>query len=49
MAELLVYTDPPMSAARNMARDEVLLRSLNEARPAFLRLYGWEPFALSFG
>jgi lipoyl(octanoyl) transferase len=44
-----LHEDPPGSAARNMAKDEVCLeRARRSGRPA-LRLYGWERMALSIG
>lgn len=41
---------PPLSGAENMAVDEVLLRSFDpESSLPLLRLYGWNPPALSLG
>lgn len=41
---------PPCSGAENMAIDEALLRSFDPATSLpVLRLYGWEPAALSLG
>jgi len=42
--------DEPHSGAENMAIDEALLRSFDPAAsPPVLRLYGWQPPALSLG
>ena len=46
--ELHIYRDPPLDGPTNMARDEHLMYA-NEARPAALRLYGWNPPTLSLG
>ncbi len=45
---LLVFRDPPLDGATNMARDEHLL-SAELAPPAALRIYGWNPPTLSLG
>ncbi len=46
-----LLVDPPADGAWNMAVDEVLLESVVSSRrsPATLRLYGWQPAALSLG
>ena len=41
--------DPPRPGAANMARDLALLDLAERSGRAFLRLYRWEPFCLSFG
>lgn len=42
--------DEPMDGARNMARDEALLRAVGAGgAPPVLRLYAWQPFTLSLG
>ena len=43
---LRVIFDGALPAARNMALDEALLET---AGPPVLRLYGWQPPALSLG
>lgn len=45
----LLY-DEPMDGARNMARDEALLRAVGAGEaPPTLRLYAWQPATLSVG
>ncbi len=45
----LLY-DPPLPGARNMARDEALLRAVGAgAAPPTLRVYAWNPPTLSLG
>jgi len=45
-----LITSEPFPGAENMAVDEALLRSFDpDSSPPVLRLYGWEPPALSLG
>lgn len=41
--------DPPSSPAWNMALDEALLETWRPGEAPILRLYGWQPAALSLG
>lgn len=41
--------DPPLPGAVNMARDQALLDLADSTGAAWLRLYRWAPFCLSFG
>jgi lipoate-protein ligase A len=47
--EWLVLIDDPASGAWNMALDAALLRTAEQDHLATLRLYAWNPPALSFG
>ncbi|MBK9119162.1 MAG: hypothetical protein IPM18_06110 [Phycisphaerales bacterium] len=47
-ARLLIYRDGALDGPTNMARDEHLLYA-EHARPAALRIYGWNPPTLSLG
>jgi lipoate-protein ligase A len=48
--EIRVLQDPPLDGARNMARDEALLRLVGALEsPPTLRLYQWCPATISLG
>jgi lipoate-protein ligase A len=46
---LHVILDGPHTGAVNMARDERLLDHWRPGRPPVLRLYRWQPYAVSYG
>jgi len=45
---LYIFRDPPLDGPSNMARDEHLLYA-PDLRPAAIRVYAWEPPAISLG
>jgi lipoate-protein ligase A len=44
-----VIQDGPLPGAVNMQRDEALLRGHRPGDPPILRLYRWQPFAVTYG
>ena len=46
---LRVIQDGPRTGAVNMERDEALLRGHRRGDPPVLRLYRWDPFAVTYG